>query len=107
VANTYTIPFSNSPEQFSITLSGTDYFIKNQWNDIAQLWFIDILDADENPLVCSIPLVSGVDLLDGLSYLGIPGVLNCYTNGDPYANPTYDNLGVNSFVYYTTEVDGT
>ena len=63
-------------------------------------WMLDISDAANAPLIQGIPLVTGVDLLQQYPYVGIAGQLVCQTTGDPYAVPTYDNLGIDSKLYF-------
>lgn len=98
----YLIPLENVPQQFTIDLAGTTYTLINKWNDMAQSWYLDILDSAQNPIVCGMPFVTGADLLAGLAYLGIDGSLIVYTNGDSSAVPTLDNLGVDSNLYFQT-----
>ncbi|MDH4163331.1 MAG: hypothetical protein OEW15_11680 [Nitrospirota bacterium] len=103
----FLIPLVNIPQQFTIDLAGVTYTLVNKWNDISQGWILDILDGSQNPIVCGIPFVTGTDLLAGLEYLGINGELIVYTNGDQWAVPTLNNLGVDSNLYFQTDaVDG-
>jgi hypothetical protein len=50
------------------------------------------------------PLVTGIDLLRQYRYLGIPGSMIVYTDGDPDAPPTLENLGNESNLYYVVDV---
>lgn len=102
----FQIPLVNTPQQFEISLAGVDYIMTNKWNPSAEGgWVLDIADAlTSTPIACNIPLITGADLLDGLEYLGINGQLFVLTDGDQLAVPTLDNLGVESFVYFSTEV---
>jgi hypothetical protein len=100
----YLVPLINIPQTFTIDLGGTTYTLTCKWNDIAESWFIDIGDESQNPLACGIPLITGADLLQQLAYLGIPGSLFIFTNGDALAVPTQDSLGVNSNLYFQTTV---
>lgn len=102
----FLIPFTNVPQQFEITLAGVDYILIQRWNDAPDAgWVMDILNAvDNSPIACNIPFVVGVDLLDGLEYLDIPGEFVVYTTGNDTAVPTLDNLGVESNVYFQTTV---
>lgn len=98
----YLIPLVNIPQQFQIDLAGQTYQLTNKWNDMAQSWYLDIADSAGNPIACGIPFITGDDLLDGLEYLGIDGSLIVYTNGDPTAVPTLDDLGADSNLYFQT-----
>jgi hypothetical protein len=102
----FSIPLVNTPEMFNIELGGQNYTLIVRWNDADDAgWEMDILDQDtQEPLASCIPFITGADLLAGLEYLGIPGQLVCYTNGDPYAVPTLDNLGSNCNLYFYTTV---
>ena len=101
--NTFLIPLQNTPQTFSIALAGITYNINCRWNNAPDAgWIIDIADVNNTPLACNIPLITGADCLAGLEYLGINGSLAVYTNGDQFAVPTLDNLGVESNLYFLT-----
>lgn len=102
--NNYLIPFVNTPQQFNIDLAGTIYQLTCKWNDAPDAgWVLDIADFQGNPMACNLPLITGDDILDGLSYLGIGGSLYVLTNGaSPFDVPTFSNLGVDSNVYFQT-----
>lgn len=99
----FLIPLVNLPQQFTIDLAGVTYTLVSKWNDVAQSWYLDILDSAQEPIVCGIPFVTGTDLLAGLEYLGINGSLIVYTNGDQWEVPTLNNLGVDSNLYFQTD----
>lgn len=103
----YVIPLSNVPQTFQISLAGKGYVMTVKWNDSVDAgWVMDLSDVDTSvPVVAGIPLVTGVNLLDGLEYLGIGGQFYVYTAGDATAVPTLDNLGVESNLYFSTDVD--
>lgn len=94
----YKIQLRNVPERFDIDLAGTTYIMESRWNDYAGYWTLDIYDADSAPLVMSIPMVTGVDLT--AQFPGFPGFLTILTDGDDYAAPTLDSLGVESNLYF-------
>jgi hypothetical protein len=100
----YLVPLTNIPQTFTVDLAGTTYTLTVWWNDMAQSWYLSIADQAQNPLACGIPFVTGTDLLAQLEYLGIQGSLYVYTNGQPFAVPTLDNLGTNSNLYFETTV---
>lgn len=103
---TFLIPLVNTPQAFEIALAGVNYKLTCKWNDAEQGgWVLDIADADTAvPIVANIPLITGADCLDGLAYLGINGQLIVFTDGDDTAVPTFENLGVESNLYFLTEV---
>lgn len=100
----YRIPVSPGiPTDFGVTLNGVIYAMSLRWRSNDQAgWVLDIYDVNAQPLVCGIPLVTGLDLLMQYKYLGINGCLVVLTEGDSYATPTFDNLGVASNLYFVT-----
>lgn len=102
----FLVPLVNTPQTFQIALAGVNYTLTCKWNDQADAgWTLDIFDASNVPIVCGIPLVTGVDLLRGLEYLGIDGQLFVATSGSsPDDVPTLDNLGIDSNLYFQTNV---
>ena len=103
--NWFLIPLINGPQQFQISLAGVNYILVVKWNNSDEAgWQFDLLDADTNaPILAGQPLVTGVDLLSGLEYLGIEGKLVVYTDGQPDVVPTFESLGLNSNLYFLTE----
>jgi hypothetical protein len=101
--NSYIIPLSNVPETFGINLAGVNYSLTVKWNNADEGgWVLDIGDEANNPIACNLPLITGVNVLAGLNYLGINGELIVYTNGDSSAVPTLENLGSDSNLYFQT-----
>lgn len=100
----FTVPLIATPQRFAITLGGVSLVIVNKWNESTG-WLIDFYDGlTDAPLVMSLPLVTGVDLLGQLGYVGIPGSLYVLTDGDLGAVPTETNLGVQSNLIYVVDV---
>lgn len=96
----FLIPFENIPQEFNISIDGRSLTIFQRWNEWGG-WVIDISNADTNEsLIAGLPLVTGADLLEPFPELGFVGKLAVYTDGDPTATPTLDNLGQDSNVYY-------
>ena len=62
-------------------------------------WVLDIHDTQDMPLICGIPLVTGVDLLAPYASVGLDVILYVETDGDPDAVPTYENLGIGAHLY--------
>lgn len=99
----YKIPLSSQPQTFLIDLAGQTYQLTLQWRDHDQGgWFIDIASTSA-PIINSIPLVTGLDLLGQYKHLGIGGSLVVMSDGDPLQPPTYDSLGTSSFLYFVTQ----
>lgn len=106
MSSTFLIPLQNTPQNFEIALAGASYSVTCKWNDSPDAgWVIDLADAiTDTPIATNIALVTGVNLLSGLEYLGINGQLYVLTDGNPEAVPTLDNLGVESNVYFVTDL---
>lgn len=101
----FKIPLTNVPQRFAIELAGLSLVIVSRWNEEAPAWMLDFYDeATAAPLIVSLPLVSGADLLAQHQHLGIPGQLIVYTDGDEFAPPTLENLGQEANLYYLVDV---
>lgn len=102
----YRIPLTPVPQAFSIMLAGTSYKLTVRWNDAIQGgWVLDIdLPDNAGHVVKSMPLVTGVDLLEPYGYLGIDGGLVVWTDDhdDP---PSIDNLGSGVDLLFVTQED--
>jgi hypothetical protein len=98
----YLIPLINGPQSFQIALAGVNYILTVKWNDCTDAgWQFDLQLADDNSyLVAGQPFVTGCNLLAGLDYLDLGGMLIVYTNGDETAVPTFDSLGNESNLYF-------
>lgn len=95
------IPLTPSAQKFQIALGLLTYTLTLKWVDQPNGgWTLDIGDSDENPIVGGIPLITGADLLEQYKYVGIPGQLIVQTDHDINAVPTYENLGINSHLYF-------
>lgn len=103
---TFLIPLTNIPQDFNITLANRELRLVTKWNDSLEAgWALDIYDGvTDTPLVMNIPMITGTDLLEQFEYLKLNGKLIVFTDGDEKAVPTLDNLGVESNLYFQTEV---
>lgn len=86
----YEIPLSPKPQTFAISLVGVTYLMTLLWNPSLACWVLDIDDANGNPVVLGIPVVTGLDLLAQYSYLGVGGHLIAQTDGSGALGVTYD-----------------
>ena len=98
---TFEIPLTPRPQTLSVVFpNGKTYNLRLIYlftpNDC---WELDIADADGNPLVQGIPLVTGADLLAQLAYLGLGCKMFCATDIDHDAVPRFWNLGISSHLY--------
>lgn len=102
---TVELPLAGSPKTFSTTLAGVTYQMRTSYcaagNDEGG-WSLDIADAQSDPLISGIPLVTGADLLAQYDYMNFGGTLYCITDADYTAAPTYANLGTTSHLYFET-----
>lgn len=72
----YVIPLTTSPNQsFTSTIPVDGGKIKFnfflRFNTEQEVWEMDIMDSNKNPIINSIPLVCGNNLLEQYSYLNI------------------------------------
>ncbi len=90
----YQVPLTPTPQTFSMVLpNGLTYNFRLIFNFTPNpCWLLDIADANGNPLVCGIPLVTGADLLAQYAYLGLACKMWCSSL------PTFANLGVTAFL---------
>lgn len=95
----YIVPLTISPNQtFTSTIPIEDKMIKLffflRYNTEQKCWEMDLQDAEKNPLIHSIPLICGLNILEQYSYLSIGSayVVKVDTNilGD---RPNEFNLG--------------
>ncbi len=103
---TFVLPLENIPQQFALSMAGKSYLVTCKWNDAPEGgWVLDFVDAITNePIVANVPLIAGADCLAGLEYLKFNGKLFVFTDGDETAVPTLLNLGVESNLYFQTDV---
>jgi hypothetical protein len=81
------LPLTNNPEElFSVSILETVYNFRQLWNTNYEFWTLDILEADDNPLVYGVKLVTGSYLLE--QYPQIPFDLISEADDDP----SRDNL---------------
>lgn len=97
----YEIPLTPNAQSFYITLAGVQYRMALTWrsHDMGG-WFLDAYTVAGTPVLLGVPLVTGVDLLAAYPDLNFGGALYVASDGDPYAVPTYANLGQQSHVYF-------
>jgi hypothetical protein len=94
------IPLIPAPQSFRVQLVGVFYAMSVRWCIPAGAWMLDIADANDEPIVCAIPLITGADLLAQYEYLGIGGQLIVQSDDDVNAVPTFENLGSIGHLYF-------
>lgn len=126
MSTVFQIPLVASPQTFTITLAGVTYTMTLMYhsaygavsgapvgvdqdvptstidtNDLDG-WATDIADASNNPILCGIPLIPGIDLLYQYAYLGFGGSLVVSVDGNPDAVPDFVGLGTTGKLYFVT-----
>lgn len=82
-------------------LEGITYVLRIYWNTRAERWFIEILDADENPMLMGTPLNVDTDFLSRFRIEGLmPGILILYDAGEENQEATRDSLGDRHLLLY-------
>jgi|SRR5215471_208730 len=105
----YEIPLTPRAQKMTLMMGNAQYTMHFRFNRITDTWILDVNDSADNGLVHGIPLVTGVDLFGQLRYLGIGGgvpmiVMTIAVGRSPDEIPTYENLGIDSHVYFKTLV---
>ena len=122
----YEIPLIASPQTFTVTLAGTAYTMTLMFHsaygavagaptgidqdvptaiiDTNNLdgWGLDIADSSNNPIICGIPLIPGIDLLYQYAYLSFGGSLFVTVDGNPDGVPDFAGLGTTGHLLFWT-----
>ena len=98
------IPLQPRPQKLNVSLGRQSFGLETRYLDCDfGGWVLDLFDANGSPLACGLAMVTGVDLLSGLGYLGFPGKLFIMTDGAPLEPPTAETLGVTSHLMVEVE----
>lgn len=96
------------PQQVSVTLGGSLLQLTFRYRPVPGNpdllgWVLDIADANAQPVINGIPLVTGCDLLAQFPDKNFGGQLVVGTTStNPDDVPTFDNLGAEGQVYWVT-----
>lgn len=96
----YEIPLTPQPQNFLISLAGVTYSMAVRWCEPASAWTIDIRDAEEQPLLTGVSLVTGTDLLGQHKHLGIGGQLVVQSDVELDRVPDFGSLGIAGHLYF-------
>jgi hypothetical protein len=96
----YEIPLTNQNQTLQTSLLGVTYTLTVRWNALAGLWYLDINDVNNKPLLNGLPMTAGVNLLKQFGYLGIGGALVALNGNQPTLPIGYDDLGQTSFLLF-------
>lgn len=101
----FTIPFVSLPQEFYIDLNDKTVLIKNKWNSMIPAWEMSIYDGDTlEPLILCMPIIGGIDLLEQFAFTGLKGSMAVLTDGNSLSDPTLNNLGDESQVFYVVDI---
>ncbi len=111
------IPVTNSPNQaMLVSLNINDTIVKLNltfsFNEMAQYWVMSVADVNNNPLIASVPLITGnwpaANILGQYQYLGIGSayVINVST-GNVADYPGINDLGINFVLLWSDNVNVT
>jgi hypothetical protein len=96
----FNIPVINQNQTFQVTLNNVTYTLRLLWNQFANCWMLDINDVNNNPILNSIPLLAGRDLLKQFGYTNINGYMITYNTSNYLLPPGYADLGNTSFLQF-------
>jgi hypothetical protein len=100
----FNIPVINQNQTFQVTLNNVTYTMILLWNQFANCWMLDINDVNNTPILNSIPLLAGRDLLKQFGYKNIGGYLITYNMSNYLLPPGYADLGVSSLLQFIPHV---
>jgi hypothetical protein len=106
------VPLTTNPNQtfqISLAINGgvTRLTLSIYYNEMANYWCMDITDVNGNPLLASVPLITGVwpaaNLLEQYQYLNI-GSAYILSLGDPNDYPNANSLGLTFLLLWSDNV---
>lgn len=95
------IPLSPDNQRFSFPVNGASYSFRVLWRGIQ--WFLDISDTNGELIIGGIPLVTGSDLMEPFTHLGLGFSLLVVCDTPGVDSPTEKDLGTLSHLYIITE----
>lgn len=100
----YIVPLSPEPQRLAVSLGGVTYRMSVRWNDHSRVWVVDVGNDAGVPIVSSVPLVTGCDLMEQYRHLGIGGELWAWGPND--FPPGYEDLGTSGGLAFVTMEGG-
>jgi len=91
-----------------LTLDGVRVRLDTYTNKVDGGWYLDVFDADDNPLIAGLAIASGLDLFFPYRHLSAlpPGSLFVNTQtGEPF-DPTLDTWENDAAALYYEEAEG-
>ena len=109
------VPLSSNPNQSflaNLTVNGVSLKLNLsfQFNEIAQYWTMSVADVNNNTILASVPLLTGVwpaaNILGQYQYLGIGScyLLNITSGGTGSDYPNGQNLGTDFILLWGDNV---
>ncbi len=93
--------FSTGTVKYNVSLNGATFFIRTYFNEFSKMWFLDLLDSDNNPVALGLALVPDINILrysqqltDTIGELRISTAVT--------GNDTTMSLGDDALLYYFT-----
>jgi hypothetical protein len=99
-SNAYVIPLIPANQEFNISLAGVSYHLKVKWNKFSNAWVLDIQDIQQNNILTGVPMITGCDLLEQYSYLGIGGAMVVQSTNNPDLVPDFKTLGSTGNLFF-------
>lgn len=99
----FTIPITpNQPWQtFKITLSGVIYNLIMRYNNRSNRWILDIMDANNNPILRGMPVLIQRNITQQFRYLKVPaGVFFATDDTGGENQPTLYAFGITNTLFY-------
>ncbi len=97
--NIQEIPLTANNQFFNITVGEYAINLRLVFRDAAG-WIMDVRDSGGADILCGVPLVVGVDLLEQYPDLGISGFFAVLSDDSRELYPTKTNLGTGSHLYF-------
>lgn len=97
------IPTREDPRySIEIELDGSSFFLDFEWNDRAESWFLDILNADRVMLLAGVRVVVGFPLINRYRDPRLPkGDLTAIVTSGSDLDPKFTDLGDRVQLLYT------
>lgn len=90
-------------QAMTLSLPSGDYRLTIRWYDSEEAgWTLDLADPDGTPLLSTIPLVTGADLLAQHRHLGLDAQLIVASDSQVDRVPGFADLGVSTQLYVIT-----
>lgn len=94
MARSFTLPAGEADYDFTTQLNGVEYGFRMRWNSRDASWYMDLVDADDEPIVSGVRLVLGAKLGARSTHPFFDGnILYVYDTSNTAAEAGIDDLG--------------